>query len=85
MKGKMKKASKGTEELPFGGFILETSGNTISYPTPKGRGYLGDWFNTLWFDKSLLILNGNINKNYFPIRDFVLLITTSNVVWGTKM
>jgi len=25
---------------------------------------LGSWFKTLWFDKSLLILNGNFNKNY---------------------
>jgi hypothetical protein len=47
-------------------------------------GKLGGWFQTLWFYKSLLILDGNINKNYFSICDFVLLITTSNVVWWDK-
>ena len=27
---------------------------------------LGDWFEILWFvDKSLLLINGNFNKNYF--------------------
>jgi len=25
---------------------------------------LGGWFKTLWFDKSLLILKRNFNKNY---------------------
>jgi len=30
--------------------------------SPKGE--LGGWFKTLWIDKSLLILEGNINKNY---------------------
>jgi hypothetical protein len=31
--------------------------------SPKGLS--GGWFKPLWFDKSLLILNGNFNKNYF--------------------
>jgi hypothetical protein len=30
--------------------------------SPKGQ--LGGWFKPLWFDKSLLILNGNFKKNY---------------------
>jgi hypothetical protein len=30
--------------------------------SPKGQ--LGGWFKTPWFDKSLLILNKNINENY---------------------
>jgi len=28
------------------------------------NGLLGGWFKTLWFDKSLLILKRNFNKNY---------------------
>ena len=28
------------------------------------KGWLGGWFDTVWFDKSLLNLNGNFNKNY---------------------
>jgi hypothetical protein len=31
----------------------------------SSKGQLGGWFKAIWFDKSLLILIENINKNYF--------------------
>jgi len=30
----------------------------------SSKGLLGGWFTTPWFDKSLLFLNGNINRVY---------------------
>jgi len=54
---------KNLQEIP-GSSILSPFRNPISLLTPKGWGYWEGCFETLWFDKSLLILNGNFNKNY---------------------
>jgi len=49
---------------------------------------LGGWFKAQWFDKSLLILKENFNRNYFSSYDSIcalaLSITTSNAEWWDK-
>jgi hypothetical protein len=60
----IKKASRGYDRPP-GDFIEAFSGNPFSSITPKAEVELGrSGFETLRFDKSLLILSGKFNKNY---------------------
>ncbi len=47
--------------------------SSVEMESPKGQ--LGGWFKTLSFDKNLLILNGNFNKNDFSV--FVIQYVTS--------